>query len=186
MNQSEVEKLTSELRRKINSLPDDIENSERLLNESRAKLEKLLGMQASVERVNKLKSDFIPRMRDDLKKIDADLAANQEKIKKAQSDVKEPKARMNLITEIIGDISVLEEAFRDIHQTRIDLEPLLRNAPTGDGGNDMDNLQKKRKELNDRIKVLEAEIIQKEKKCAEDEREINGYKVFQWNFHKKT
>lgn len=179
----EVDDLLHDLQSKIDVLPENIERSESLLLESRSKLERLLGMQASVERIDKIKNDLLPRLKDELKKIDSDLLANQEKIKKAQADVAEPRDKMALIGPMIGDISILDEIFRDIEQTRTDLEPLRRKLPSGGGDGaggsancDMDALQKKRKELTDRIKCLEKEIAAKEKQRSDDEKTINQLK----------
>lgn len=180
LNSREVDDLSSDLRYKINSLPENIERSETLLKESRVKLERLLGMQSSVERVNKIKADLVPHLKDELKKLEADMAANQEKVNRATADVKEPKDKMNLIAPMVGDMSILEQALRDIEQTRADLEPLRRKLPTTNGANencDMEGLQAKRKLLTDRIKRLEQEISAKEKKLSDDETVINKVKA---------
>lgn len=176
----EKDDLSHELQEKIDSLPENIERSERSLHESRSKLEKLLGMQSSVERVDRIKSDLLPRLKEELKKIESDLLANQEKIKKANADVVEPRQKMELIAKMIGDLSILEQALSDVEQTRAELEPLRRKLPSGgDGGLsdcDMDALQKKRKELTDRIKTLEKEIMAKEKIRSDDEKTVNQLK----------
>lgn len=177
LNHNEVGDLETELRDKIEMLPENIRRSERSLNESKSKLEKLLGMQQNVERVEKLKSSLIPQMKEEIKKIETDLTAAQEKIKKTEKDVEEPKERSDLIGPMIGDISILEDAFRDINQTRIELEPLRRNLPSGEGQDDydLDSLQKKRKEINDRSKILDREIARVEKQSNDEDENIRQF-----------
>lgn len=135
----EVDDLLHELQSKIDALPENIERSENSLLESRSKLEKLLGMQASVERVEQIKNDLLPRLKEELKKIETDLVANQDKSKKASAEAEEPRNKMALITPMIGDLSILDEILRDIEQTRGELEPLRRNLPSlGSGSADCD------------------------------------------------
>lgn len=181
----EKDDLSDELQLKIDRLPENMERSEGLLRENRTKLEKLLGMQSSVERVHKIKSDLLPRLKEELKKIDTDLVKNQDKIKKAQADVAEPKDKMALIAPMIGDLSILDEMLRDIEQTRSDLEPLRRNLPASGAGAadcDMDALRNKRKELTDRIKSLERDIAAKEKSRSDEERAMNQIKEKEMEF----
>lgn len=178
MSGVEVDELSTELNYKINALPEDIDRSERLLAESRAKLEKLLGMQSSVERVNKIQTELLPHLKDEIKAIETDLAANQEKQKKSEADLVEPKTKLNLIAPLIGDIGILDAALRDIDQTRTELEALRRNLPNGAANENcsMESMQAKRKEVSDRIKTLEKEITDKEKKLSDDESHMNKLK----------
>lgn len=183
MVHNEVDDLSQELQSKIDALPENIERSEQSLMESRTKLEKLLGMQASVDRIDKIKTDLIPHLKDELKKIESDLVETQEKSKKANAEADETKAKMLLIAPMIGDLSILDEILRDVEQTRKDLEPLRRKLPSGGAGGgdgstacDMDALQKKRKEITDRIKCLDKEIADKEKKRSDDEKIMNQFK----------
>lgn len=178
LNRIEVGDLTDELSDKIRMLPDDITRSERLLNESKIKLEKMIALQNSVETVEKLKSSSIPQVKDEIRKLESDLSAGQEKIKRAKQDLEDPKERMNLIGPMIGDMSSLEDALRDIQQTKMDLEPLRRNLPTNEGQDDynLDSLQKKRKEITERSKYLEKEIARKEKQCEREAENIRKVK----------
>lgn len=170
MNQSEVSSLTSELRDQIEMLPTNIERSEALLKAETMKLEKLFGVQNSVERVEDLQSNLIPKLKTDIKKIEMDLSAAQERIKQSQRAIEDPKDKQNVVTQMIGDMSILDDAIRDIEQTRTELMPLRSSLPAGEGQADynLDNLQKKRKELTDSIKKLEFEIESKDKRCQED------------------
>lgn len=184
LNGNEVGDLTIELTDEIEKLPDNINRSEQALKEASKKLEKLLGLQSHVERVDKLKSNLIPQVNADIEKIERDLRAAQEKSKQSSEAVEEPRDKKALVTTMLGDMSILDEAIRDIEQNRIELEPLKQALAANQGQSDvsMDTLQKKRKELSDRNKYLEREIERKEKswrdkdtsirKCKEREIEV--------------
>lgn len=178
LNRMEVGDLSDELSDKIRTLPEDIARSERLLKESRLKYEKLLGLRKHVSLVEKLKSTSIPQVKEDIKKIETELSLGQEKVKKATRDLEEPKEKSNLIAPMIGDVSILEDALRDIQQTKSDLEPLRRKLPSNEGQDDynLDSLHKKRKEITERYKYLEREITRKEKQCERDAENIRKFK----------
>lgn len=178
MNRNEIGDLTTELSDKIEMLPSEINRTEQLLQQAKIKLEKLLGMQMSVERVEKLQSTLIPKVKADIRKLESELSAAQEKIKSSQRDVEEPRTKLNLVTPMIGDMSILDEALRDIEQTRIDLQPLQSGFQDGEGqaGYNLPDLQKKRKELTENIKKLEKAIERKDKRCQDAANSILDYK----------
>ncbi|XP_055313426.1 DNA repair protein RAD50-like [Sitodiplosis mosellana] len=170
MNNNEIDDLKIELNDQIIALPETIANAERELKKENAKLEKLLAMQSSVERVAELKSTLLPKIRDEIKKLDSDKSAAQEKAKQSEQSVKEPKEKKEIANKMVSDMTILDEAIRDVEQARIELEPLKRSLPTSDGPNDnnLDSLQKKRKELTDRIKALDKKIEVLEKRYQDD------------------
>lgn len=174
LNRNEVDDLKTELSDKIDLLPTSIAESEANLMAEKLKLEKLLGMQSMVDRITKIRLTLLPEVQDETKKLEAELAAVQDKIKKTKTDLEEPKAKLSLIGPMIGDMSLLEDALRDIEQTQTDLEPLRRALPANHGPNDydLDSLQKKRKEITERIRNLDSSITRKEKQCNEYEDQI--------------
>lgn len=174
MDRNEIGDLTAELSDKIEMLPNQINRTGQLLKQERIKLEKLLGMQSHVERVEKLQSNLIPKLKADIKKLESDLSAAQEKIKQSQREVEEPRDKMDIVSKMTGDMSILDEALRDIEQTRTDLQPLRSSLPDGEGQADfnLDSLQKKRKELTESIKNLEKAIERKEKQCQDSANRI--------------
>lgn len=178
MNRGEVDFLTIELNDQIEMLPDNIIRSEREFEKENMKLEKLLGLQNSVERVGHLESNLIPKVKDDIKKVGTDLLAAQEKIKQSTLAVEEPREKKAMIAGMIGDMSILDEAIRDIEQTQTDMAPLKQSLPANDGPNDfnLESLQKKRVELNNRSKQLDKEIERKEKRSQEDLKKIGSCK----------
>lgn len=174
MNRNEVDDLTVELNDQIEQLPQIIARSERELKTSTAKLEKLLAMQNSVERVAQLKMNLLPKIRDEIKKIETDLSAFQEKVRQSERSVEEPREKKEIVSRMVGDMSLLDEAIRDVEQARTELMPLKQSLPPSDGTNDtnLESLQKKRKELTDKIKKLEKDINILEKRIQEDNKQI--------------
>lgn len=176
MNNNEVDELKTELNDQIDQLPETIANAERQLKRETAKLEKLLAMQSCVERVEDLKMNLLPKLRDEIKKLESDRSAAQEKAKQSERSVKEPSEKKEIANRMIGDMSILDEAIRDVEQARKDLEPLKQSLPPSDSPNDnnLDGLQKKRKELTDKMKVLDKKIEQSEKRVQEDTKAITS------------
>lgn len=163
MNANEVDNLTGELNDQIHMFPQNIERSERELKEETKKLEKLLGMQSSVERVEELKSVLLPKVKDEIKDFESKLTTFQEKLKQSQRSIVEPKEKKEIVGKMVGDMALLDVAIKNAKQARKDLEPLKSSLPSSDGQNDnnLDSLQKKRKELTDQMKVLDKNIEKK-------------------------
>lgn len=174
MNRNDVDNLTVELNDQIEQLPQIIARSERELKTSTAKLEKLLAMQNSVERITQLKMNVLPKIRDEIKKIETDLSAFQEKVRQSERSVAEPRDKKEIVGRMVGDMSLLDEAIRDVEQARTELVPLKQSLPPSDGTNDnnLESLQKKRKELTDKIKKLEKDINILEKRVQVDNKHI--------------
>lgn len=172
---NEATHLTAELNDQIEMLPMNIERSGKLLKEESIKLEKLFALQASVERIQKLQSELIPKHKEIIKKFENDLSAAQEEIKKTKPELDEAKEKLRIAQTMIGDMSILDGAISDVEQTRKELQPLQQTLSTSDGQSDVnsENLQKQRKELTDREKFLSREIARKEKICAEKMDELH-------------
>lgn len=166
--------MATELKDQIEMLPTNIEQSGRLFKEENTKLEKLFGLQASVDRIEKLKSEVIPKIKQDIKKFEGDLSAAQEEIKKTRPDLEDVKEKLGIVQKMIGDMSMLDQAVNDLEQTQKELQPLQQSLSTSDNQNDisMEDLQKQRKEFTNRDKVLNLEIERKERICREREEEL--------------
>lgn len=170
LNRNDITNLTDELTDKIEMLPANITNSEQALRNESIKLERLYAVQGSVERVENLKSTLIPRVLEEIKDLETKLTAAQEKSKQSQRLVEEPREKKAIVDTMIPDMALLDEAIRGIEQTRIELEPLKQEltATSGQSDNNMEDLQKKRKDLTDRIKSLEKDIEIKDKRHQDD------------------
>lgn len=172
---NEARHLTAELNEKIENLPMNIEQSGKLFKEENSKLETLLGLRSSKERIDKLESELIPKFKEDIKKLDKDLAAAKDEIKKTDPELKEVKERHALAQSMVGDMSMLDGAISDVEQIRHDLKPMEETIAASGGQNDtnLEDLQKQRKELTEREKFLSKEIARKEKILADKMEELH-------------
>lgn len=178
LNGNDVNDLTAELTDKIAQLPDNIQRSEQELRQANKKLERLLGLQSHVDRVERLKTNLIPQVSADIRKIEGDLRAAQDKSKQSSAAIEEPKKKKEIVQQMIGDMSVLDEAIRDIELNRQELDVLKQTLSTneGQGGVSLDTLQKRRKELSERSKQLERDIERKDKSWREKDKTIRQFK----------
>lgn len=167
MNENEVNDLHMELNDKIEKLPENIARIESSLKQSKIKLEKLLGMQRSVERTDMLISTLIPQVNDGIKRIEAELSEFIRKKIEREQNIEVPKSKVNLIDEIIstGDMRMLDEALLDIQQIQKDLERLRHELPDTEitRNYDLNDLQTERNEILEKTKLLKTEIKRKEK-----------------------
>lgn len=168
MNRNEVDGLTNELNDQIDQLPQNIARAEQSLKDESEKLEGLTDLKPKVERLEKIRSQLITKLKDDIKVDDAQIAALQEKIKKSEAEIKDPKEKAELINTMAGDMSLLDEHLRDLERNKSDLERLKQTAQDAPTDLSLEDLTKKRKELSDRIKALDVDIVSKEKRLRED------------------
>lgn len=166
MNGNEVGDLTEELNEKIEMLPQNIARTARELKTETIKLEKLLGLQSHVDRVDKLKAVTLPKVKDEIKELELNLSTIQDKVKQSQRLVEDPREKKEIVNKMVGDMSLLDEATRDIEQAQKDLELKSKCFPSSDGPNDnnLESLQKERKQLTEQIKALEKDIDRKVKR----------------------
>lgn len=171
MKGNEINHLNMELNEKIKCLPESIARSECLLKESQIKLEKLLGMQKSVERINTLKSNSIPQIKSEIDQIEVKMLELNNKMIEKKQNISVPKSNLNLIDEIIstGDMRILDDALLDIKQTQKDLEQLQHDLPEAEPTENYDliSIQNERKEVVRNMRKLKDEISRKEK-CIND------------------
>lgn len=174
LKRNEITDLTNELSDQIEMLPENITRSEQLLKDETIKLEKLLAMQSIVERVDNLKSIIMPKVKEDIKQLETNIVAEQEKMKNSQNTLEAPKNQKTIVESMIGDMSILDEAIRDIEQTQTDLAPMKQSLPASDhpADNNLESLQRKRKEITEKIKLLDREIERKEKRCQDEAKQL--------------
>lgn len=176
MNRNEAGDLTTELHEEIERLPQKIERTGKELKDESMKLEKLLGLQPKVERLESLRTDLIPKHRSELEKVNGELVIAQEKIKQAEEAIKEPREKSELLTTMIGDMSVLDDIIKEIERCNQELTALRSTLPEAQNDVNLEALQRTRKEKYDRAKELEKEITTKEKRMNDDITSINKLK----------
>lgn len=122
LNGNEVNVLTTELNDKIDLLPEDIETAERKAKTENGKLEKLLGLQSSVTRLEQWRATKLPKLRSDLANFEQRLASTQENLRTNEKDIEEPRAKVAICSTMIGDMSILDDALKDVERSEKDLE----------------------------------------------------------------
>lgn len=172
LNNNEVGDLTGELNGHIDLLPLNIESAEQNLKEENRRLEALLALQPSVERLEKLKSQDIPNLRNLLNDIDKKLSKARTEKSNLEKLLNESTTKLELGNSMSGDMSLLDEATKDADRIRSELEELRKNIPGAQNELSMDELQKNRKIVADKLKKL------REKMDELDQTEKNDTKVF--------
>lgn len=175
LNNIDIDNLKSELSDHIESLPQNLADAEQKLKEQNEKLEKLLGLQPSVARLENLRSEQLPKIRNELTNTEALLHTAHEKQKTAEKAMEEPKQKQNIITMMIGDISVLDEAVKDVDRSKKQLVELKSSLGDSSSIVNIEDLRKQRKELLENIRRLESETEKKQKKVDEHSNNIRKF-----------
>lgn len=177
MNSKEVADLSTELSLKIYLLPEEISTAERKLRTENNKLETLLGLQSHVTQLDELRSIELPKFKTKLGNIEASLTIIQEELRKLEEEIEEPKEKIAIILTLIGDMSILDDAIKDIERTQKDLTTLRSTLPENPNDMNIESLhsqctakREENKQLKDSIKLKKSklnEFIEKMRKVLE-------------------
>lgn len=167
MNTKEVADLTTELSLKIDLLPEEISTAERKLRTENLKLEKLLGLQSYVTQLDELRSKQLPKTKTNLNDIEARLTVIQEELRKSEKEIEEPKEKIAIIATLIGDMSILDDAIKDIERTQKDLTTLRLSLSDNPSDMDIESLQSQCSAKREENKQLKDTIKLKKKKLNE-------------------
>lgn len=139
--------MTSELLDEIHCLPANIERVERVLKIEQGKYELLLGMQPLTERIAKLTVDT-PKMKQNLKQTEEKLSAALAEADAFVMSLAEPNANMELANSMLGDMTLLDEANKDVERIQKELAALRAKMPESTTTMTMDEAQQKRTTLS--------------------------------------
>ncbi|XP_013113614.2 DNA repair protein RAD50 [Stomoxys calcitrans] len=128
MTTSEASGLTSELNDKIVDLPQNIDRLEKLIKEEQKKHDALLQLKPVIDKVAKLEQD-IPKRKEDMKKLQDDLAECSKEIECIQAQLADPTANMDLANSMMGDMSLLDEAIKQVTKSKDDIAKLKNKFP---------------------------------------------------------
>ncbi|XP_067628332.1 DNA repair protein RAD50 [Eurosta solidaginis] len=128
MNENEATDIKMELSDEINRLPENIKRTEKLLKAEQKKYENLLQIKSVVDRVAKLETD-IPKKKEELKAMEEKLAKCVEDSESLQMLLVEPTTSLELADTMMGDVSLLDEAMREVTRLKNDLEKLNAKLP---------------------------------------------------------
>lgn len=172
MNGNEVGELVEELKEQIQRLPENRKSIEKKLKEESNKQTRLYELGPKVERIQKIRTQLLPAFDGTIKSIEAELKQEQGKHKQFEQDIKGPKEKMELISQITGDMSLLDDAIKDLEVSQSELTRLKQRLPEAQNDMSLEDLQNKRKELSDKVKVLDRETNSKEDRLDKDRETI--------------
>ncbi|XP_037948958.1 DNA repair protein RAD50-like [Teleopsis dalmanni] len=143
MSNNETMDLTTELSDEILHLPDNIRRAEKILKENQLKYENLLQLKPVIEKVAKLEKD-IPKRKKQLNDIKDKLAACAIELDTLQQQIAEPTAKMDLANSMLSDMTILDEAIKDVARFKDELHKLKTKLPSDYNPDDtvsIENLQ---------------------------------------------
>lgn len=154
-------------------MPDNIKRVELVLRDEQKKLENLLSLQPVTVRLAKLQID-IPLMKSNLKRTEEELSEALAESESSEVLVAEPMSNMELANNILGDMSVLDEAQKDGVRLENELKKLRANLPTSTVNTNLDEAQLKRNQISDELKQSRNLAANLEKTYEEETRIVNN------------
>ncbi|XP_011188486.1 DNA repair protein RAD50 [Zeugodacus cucurbitae] len=128
MTDNEATDITMELSDEISRLPENIKRTEKLLKAEQKRYENLLHIKSVVETVAKLEAD-IPKKKQELSSIEEKLAECVEERESLQMLLAEPTTSLELADSMMGDVSLLDEAMKEITRLKNDIAQLNTRLP---------------------------------------------------------
>lgn len=111
-------------------MPQNIERIEKQLKEEQKKYEGLLHLKPVIEKVARLEQD-IPKKKEELQTLQNQLAECMKETENIQALLAEPTTNMELANSMMGDMSLLDEAIKDVTRLKKDVNKLKTKMPQG-------------------------------------------------------
>ncbi|XP_004517595.1 DNA repair protein RAD50 [Ceratitis capitata] len=176
MTENEASDITMELSDEINRLPENIKRTEKLLKAEQKKYENLLHIKSVVETVSKLEGD-IPKKKKELACIEEKLAKCVEESESQQLLLAEPTTALELADSMMGDVSLLDEAMKEITRLKNDVAQLNTKLPEDfESDANIEDLQMLKTSISEE---LDAERHTLEEKQANLEKIVNALNKMQ-------
>lgn len=147
MTDGQVLDLTVEMQEEIRRLPDKIQAAERALRIEQRKYETLLGLRSVHERIAVLRTD-VPRQRDTLAATERALATATADADDQQLGLVEPTERLELAQSLMGDMTLLDEALRELDVLTAQLLAIRGRMPERTSTQTLAEAQAQRTELS--------------------------------------
>lgn len=106
-----------------------------MLKAEQKKYENLLQLKPLIEKTARLETD-IPKRKNDLKKIQENLTECSNEYESMQMLLAEPTANLELTNTMFGDMSLLDEAIKDVSRLQEDIANLKQKLPAGSDTNE--------------------------------------------------
>lgn len=165
--------LTAELSDEIRRLPENIKRTELTLKAEQKKLEQLLLVQPMTNRLDALKTD-IPKNKAKLKETEESLSTAMNDAEMLQISIAEPTSNADLANVMLGDMSVLDEALKDVARIQLELTTLKSSVPQRSSAMTMDVAQEKKATIATEYKKTNAEINALEEKLDNSSKMLNS------------
>ncbi|XP_052866880.1 DNA repair protein RAD50 [Anopheles cruzii] len=153
LNTDDVQDVSGKLSDKIRRLPQKIESLERTLKNERLEYDKLLALKSVVEELEKQKLE-LAKLKQQLQDTERRLTKAADELEEYQLATSEPAANLQLISTIVGDMSVLDEMSREVDKLQRGVEQLRGElgSKVADGAS-IDSLKIDRESLRGRLKT---------------------------------
>ncbi|XP_017466140.1 PREDICTED: DNA repair protein RAD50 isoform X1 [Rhagoletis zephyria] len=176
MTSNEATDITMELSDEINRLPENIKRTEKLLKAEQKKYENLLQIKSVVETVAKLEVD-IPKKKKELASFEEKLAKCVEDSESLQMLLAEPTTSLELADSMMGDVSLLDEAMKEVTRLKNDIVQLNAKLPADfESDANLDDLQMIKSSISEE---LDAERHTLEEKQTNLEKIVNALNKMQ-------
>lgn len=120
-------------------------------------MEQLLILQPMTVRLETLKAD-IPKKKDNLKQTEERLSTAMNESETLQISIAEPSSNADLANVMLGDMSVLDEALKDVARFQQELATLKASIPQRSSTMTMDSAQEKKAAIASEYKRNNTEI----------------------------
>uniref|UniRef100_A0AAG5CVX2 Zinc-hook domain-containing protein n=1 Tax=Anopheles atroparvus TaxID=41427 RepID=A0AAG5CVX2_ANOAO len=142
-------KLADEIRR----LPEKIESLERTLKKDRLEYDRLLALKPISEQLDKQKQE-LPRLKQQLQDTERRLTTASDDLEEHQLAVSEPTGNLQLISTIVGDMSVLDESSKELERMKRGMDELKAElANKVPEGVTIESLKAERDALREKLKT---------------------------------
>lgn len=157
MSAGEVTALTTEMQDEIRRLPERIRTTERDLKAEQRKHETLLELRSVHDRIAQLRKD-VPRQRDTLAGTESALAKAASDAEEMQMSLIEPAEQFELAQSMLGDMTLLDEALREVDTLGAQLSSIRARLPERSSELTLEEAQSQRNALNQRIRADRHEL----------------------------
>lgn len=144
-----------------------------MLKSEQKKLEQLLLIQPRTIRLETLKTD-IPKNKDKLKETEERLSTAMNDAETLEISIAEPNSKADLANKMLGDMSVLDEALKDLSRIQSELARLNSSVPQRTTTMTMDDAQEKKAAIAAEYKKNNTEISSLEDKYDQNSKLLNN------------
>uniref|UniRef100_A0A1B0AQ80 Zinc-hook domain-containing protein n=1 Tax=Glossina palpalis gambiensis TaxID=67801 RepID=A0A1B0AQ80_9MUSC len=176
MSSDEASKLSSDLTDEIQHLPQNIQKSEMLLKTEQKKYENLLHLKPILEKVTLLEKD-LPGKEKQLKDIQRQLTDLANECENFQMLLAEPTFTMDLASSMMGDMSLLDEALKDVIRLKAEINSLKAKLPEGSEqeNQSIDDLQNEKTTVLDKLREMRKQLDLNEKHYERQMESLNKF-----------